>query len=446
MRTSSIPSLAIRSQAASRMRSRVSWARSVVPTDTKLAPRPDRLRGLRRRAVRVGERGDRGVAAIERDHASGRMRGRAAEVEPGDRRARAEAVLPHLIRRDLALEDVAAGEANARLDVGRPEHLIGDQTILDARCEAIDQLDELARDALAPRVPIALGEVVRRVLAEDAHQVLALRRGRRVVTGLKVDLAEGDGRLAAGARLEGALGLVHGARGVDRRPRGPVGPGRGGPLGQAVEGGVELHHRAAHLPLLETLAESLVHALPLEQAQRDLRVRVREHHPGPQRGAVLQAHSLAGQDLRDRHAAGEQGARLGGGIRDREAAHPHPALDVAPYGALAVEVALVVHELDRGGAGLAGAAPGSDDPLAEQRGLQPLVVEVLIEHIGDRSLEQEIDHLLVAVEELLELRPPRRIAYPGVASALSQLAAHLVEELLISPVAVDVGLRDPKLL
>ncbi len=73
--------------------------------------------------VEVVEDGLGSVTAVEGDHAVGGMGGRAAEVDAGRGGARGEPVLSHLIRRALALEDVAAGEADPLLDVGRAEHL-----------------------------------------------------------------------------------------------------------------------------------------------------------------------------------------------------------------------------------------------------------------------------------------------------------------------------------
>ena len=105
------------------------------------------------------------------------MGGGAAEVEAGHRRARRQPSLPHLVGRHLALEDVAAGEADPALDVGRAEHLAVLQAVGEVGREAADQVDELALDVAAAAVPVALGEVVGRVLAEDAQQVLALGAG-----------------------------------------------------------------------------------------------------------------------------------------------------------------------------------------------------------------------------------------------------------------------------
>jgi hypothetical protein len=42
-----------------------------------------------------------------------------------------------------------------------------------------------------------------------------------------------------------------------------------------------------------------------------------------------------------------------------------------------------VHELDRRGALVVGPGPGADDALAEEGVLQALVLEVIVEHLGD---------------------------------------------------------------
>ena len=59
------------------------------------------------------------------------MGGGAAEVEAGDRRARGEPLVPHLVGHRLALEDVPAGEPDAVLDVRSAQHLV----VLEARLD-----------------------------------------------------------------------------------------------------------------------------------------------------------------------------------------------------------------------------------------------------------------------------------------------------------------------
>jgi hypothetical protein len=105
---------------------------------------------------------------------------------------------------------------------------------------------------------------------------------------------------------------------------------------------------------------------------------------------------------------------------------------------LALEIALVVHELDRRGAGVLRPAVRGDDRLAEQRVLDPLVGDVVVEDVGDRGLEDDVDHHRGAVEHVLDLGAARRVAEPRVALAGAQLAPDDVEDLLVGPVAVDV--------
>ena len=54
--------------------------------------------------------------------------------------------------------------------------------------------------------------------------------------------------------------------------------------------------------------------------------------------------------------------------------------------------------------------------------------------------------VLLAVQKLLDLGAGGGVADPGVALALAQPLARLVEELLVGPVPVDVALGDAKLL
>jgi hypothetical protein len=83
--------------------------------------------------------------------------------------------------------------------------------------------------------------------------------------------------------------------------------------------------------------------------------------------------------------------------------------------------------------------PGTPDhALAVERVLQALVVDVLVEHIGDRRVEEDVDHPLVVTEQRLDLFPHGGFADPGVATSSAQSLPHLVEDVLVGPVAVDV--------
>src|SRR5918995_172032 len=160
----------------------------------------------------------RRTAPVERDHRSGRVRRRPAQIEPVDRSAPLEPAVPHLVGHRLALEDAAAAQPDPRLDVGRAEHL----DVLDALAHVggvgADRVENQAADLVAAPLPVPVGELVRRVLAEGAHRVAAGRGDRGVIRGLEVQLAEPDPRLASGAGLEPLLRGVDPALDRDHRP------------------------------------------------------------------------------------------------------------------------------------------------------------------------------------------------------------------------------------
>src|SRR5215472_2823867 len=87
---------------------------------------------------RVPEDLPRGVVAARAHDAAAGMSGGAAQVEAADGRAVVGvagegAPEEELIRRHRSLEDVAAGESEALLDVPRGEHLPGDDRAAEVR-------------------------------------------------------------------------------------------------------------------------------------------------------------------------------------------------------------------------------------------------------------------------------------------------------------------------
>src|SRR3954466_11062712 len=74
-------------------------------------------------SAEVVEHGLGGVAAVDRDHAAARMGARPAQVAALRTGAVGQPPVPHELRQALALEDVAAGEPDLALDVGRRERL-----------------------------------------------------------------------------------------------------------------------------------------------------------------------------------------------------------------------------------------------------------------------------------------------------------------------------------
>ena len=216
-------------------------------------------------------------------------------------------------------------------------------------------------------------------------------------------------------------------------------------VGQPGEGGVQLHDRGSDLPALEPLAVLGRHRVGLEHVQVALRVGVRDHDRSAKPVPALQLDTLARDDPRDRDPGRERRSRLAGRLSDRERDPAHPAHDVAPFRCSSLDLALGVHQVHRRSPRIARSRVGADHALAEQRVPEPLVVDVAVDRVRDRLLEHDRDQLLVA-EQLLDLRPGRGGALPGVAEgAFAKQAPGAVEGLLVGKGAADVLLREPVL-
>ncbi len=280
-----------------------------------------------------------------------------------------------------------------------------------------DQVDELPRDAVARVVPRrAVGSVYGAYCPNTLIRCRPFGRGRRVVAGLEVHLAVADvgaaGRQSSNACLRGVEPVGHRDH---RRDTATSRRRRPGTVGRRVSAALNFTTglRTCHVleaatgtrPAPRPGAPSIVSARFGSALQTTVR--------RSDQLAALQADALARDDLGHLDAAGQHRAGLHRGLGDGEADHPHPALDVAPHRALPAEVALVVHQLDRRRAPVARAGVRADHALAVQRVLQALIVDVVVEHLGDRRVEQDVDHPLVVAEHRLELVARGRLADPG---------------------------------
>ena len=136
--------------------------------------------------------------------------------------------------------------------------------------------------------------------------------------------------------------------------------------------------------------------------------------------ARLELDALARHDARDRHARRHDDARLARDVAQQERHHPHAALARSPRCRAGPPSAR-----RRGGnrieavPGVVRAGVGADHPLAEIGELQPLVVEVALDHLDHRPLEEQ-------------RRAPRR-RRPGGARCASRVGDGPIQT---SPVAV----------
>src|SRR6266540_6158667 len=154
------------------------------PAPYRAAPNPDTSGCLATERPENLERGDPPVGAHD---SAARMGRRTAQPEvsnggPEPRVAGHRAVEEELLEAELALEDVALGQAKAALDVERGEHLAVEDDVANVRGDLGDPVDDGVPKRLAivvPRTETRV-EVIWRVLDEAADHVLAGRRHRRI--------------------------------------------------------------------------------------------------------------------------------------------------------------------------------------------------------------------------------------------------------------------------
>ena len=151
------------------------------------------------------EEGHGGVAAVDADDRSAGMGAGSAKIDAGHGGAGGEAVGPHVGGQALALKDVAAGEADFLLDVGRAEDLDVEDGGVDVGAEAGERGEREMADFVAAGVPTCRGRNGRGRIGRR-RSWCGGREGRR----------RGRGRFGSRVRTRGERA---GRRGARRRKR-----------------------------------------------------------------------------------------------------------------------------------------------------------------------------------------------------------------------------------
>ena len=289
----------------------------------------------------------------------------------------------HLVQAHLAVEDVAAGDAEAALQIERRQHLPVLDDRADVRRVLLDQRDHAVGERLAQFVPRAFAQRVRRVLQEDPHDVLAGRRERRVVH-------RGNGHLEQRALARGGRTWRRPRRARRIRCWGRCAWSRGA-AGRARRG----RRVNSGRPLSARLILQLVPSMrKLRMARDELGGRGRcssSRRRNVSLGSRLDATAAASisspfssttprarpsrtSTLRDRRVRADLDAlgarRSGDGFRDRA----HAAAHEAPQPAMSGHAAHAVMQQDVGRAGRARAAVGADHAVGGQRDLHLLAI------------------------------------------------------------------------
>jgi alkanesulfonate monooxygenase SsuD/methylene tetrahydromethanopterin reductase-like flavin-dependent oxidoreductase (luciferase family) len=155
----------------------------------------------------------RGIVPRRAGDAAAGMGPRAAHIEPCNRRA-IIGMAEHGPRRknlrglERAVKDVAADEAEGALQIERAHDLPARAPTFEVRRVAVDRLDHQVGDLFAAIVPgFSVGQVRRDMLAEQARDMLALRRERVVERRRITTSTTGFSTSHAGARIE--ISLLH---------------------------------------------------------------------------------------------------------------------------------------------------------------------------------------------------------------------------------------------
>src|SRR5689334_5306501 len=458
------PTSGRRSRTSGRWPAFARYAAAVSP----LGPAPTTITSLaaiasgRRAAAPVLQDLLRGVLAVGAHDPAARVRRGAAHVEAADGRAvlrppGSGAEEEELLERQLALEDVALGQAELALDVERREDLPVLDDALDVRRVLRDRVDDRVAERVAFLVPVAL-QVVGRVLDEARHDVLARRRERRI--GERRD----DHVDVRAAREPSVLGVVvrtlhvlDGRRDRDRAAQVGSRTGHALEVGERVEREVDLPRGAAELVALDVLDEVAGELLLADHAEKR-QARVDARGDGLRRDLLAALEDDAGGaavrqlDLRDRRLRPDLDPRLDRRRGDRVGDRAGSAAGEAPRAEGAVDLAHVVVEQDVRRAGRAHAEEGPDDAGRGHRRLQDVRLEPLVEEVHGRHRHQ-LD-LVVAVvvrqpaeslaheEEVLQALPVQlgRVGRRHSEDRLDE-ASHVGHRLAVLVVRLGVDLR-----
>ena len=330
------------------------------------------------------------------------------ELGPAGRRAQEE----ELVEPQLALEDVALGQPGAALDVQRGQHLTFEDDVRQVRRVLGERPDDGVPEGVALGVPVAAFavQVVRRVLHEDGHDVLA--RGRHPGVDQR-----GDHHVEEGAPGEPpVLGVVVGALeggavGTDRDGAPEVRPGTGnrGEVGQRVERQVHLAGGALEPVAADRLDELAGQLLRVEHPEEGAaRIHARGDLVGEHLLAALEHHPgglpTARQDALDAGVRADLGAEAPGGARERLGDGAHPAALETPRPGGAVDLAHVVVEQHVGGPRRGDAQEGADDAARRHGGLQGVGLEPAVEVVAGARRHEPRELVEAPVPEAREVR------------------------------------------
>ena len=266
------------------------------------------------------------------------MRARTAQIEPFDRGAilRPARHWPHREQRagvQIAVEDIAFGQAVDPLQIERGEHHPAEDQVAQVGHVAADLVDDRFRKRLAPLVPGALAQLVGHIL-DKAREHMMPRRAEAVIDQAGDHAI--DPQLFRHITEACGIGTALGA--LQRRGDGQQRAFERARIGLAADHGrlarkrdVELGCRPAHLDRGDIAAEFLGQiGLGQQRKKRALGIGVREDHAPPHLPTIQQCHArgaaIVDVDAADGCACLDhcaEFARCGGNCAGNRAHAPH---------------------------------------------------------------------------------------------------------------------------
>ena len=129
------------------------------------------------------------------------MRASAAKEKTLHRRARGQALVPHMCGQTLALENMPTTQTHPLFNIGRPHHLDINYRCGNITTETANRRQRQFAYFRASTVPIALGKSIGHILGENAHDVQTLGRHTGIMRGLEIQLGpQSLGQLARPGR------------------------------------------------------------------------------------------------------------------------------------------------------------------------------------------------------------------------------------------------------
>ena len=335
----------------------------------------------------------RRVAAVDGDHAAAGMRAGAAEEDAGHRRPRREPAVPHVRREAFALEDVAADQSDLPLDVGRAEHLDVDDRSGHVVAEPGDRtqgqlLDIVAAESQSPRANVC-GTYWAKTLIVCTPSGATL--GSCAVWKYSSVQSRSGSSPARAVRYAARHSSL--VSGVLIWPR-----WWGMPRARAARRSWVARCRATlSLTVQPTWGISSTRARQAGSAASPSRRSVvlgsafDTTHGDSIRSPPASSTPLPGTIRATGRPGEHHGAGIAGDVAEDERDHAHPAVDISPHPRHPAQPARLVVEVDRRGPRVVRAGERADHPLAEIGRLEPFVIEVMLDKLDHRPVEEQRD-------------------------------------------------------